>query len=386
MRINVAVPEAHVSAPILNSALEAVTRLDESLIRSGNVRPFNRHSPGVKWRPEPPGQEHFDHAALVGKRGWGDCDDLAPWHAASLRVTGRDRGARAIVRRSGPGRWHAVVRRSSGRIDDPSADAGMYSYKRRHGVRGAALPLMSGSVVGAYEARPVLAVRPLISPTDSVTEAWQARLDLPWHPASGTSPADVAMASLHASPVSDQAIVGALEGAIALGEESDSPNEEHLDRMRCLSDMLQGATWADCAREYGPDHAHAASQVVGAFFKKARRKLRKMGRGLARAARGVTRDVVLPLAPMAARMIPGAGPAVSTALQAATPALQQALSRGRHLPPPPLAQFAQAIPGMMQAWGGSMPGMPSMPPMAAFASSPPPQHLPAPPGAFAAFL
>jgi hypothetical protein len=85
MRVNVAIPESEVSAPILNAALEATTRLNESLIEQGKVPTFadGLKSDKIKWKPEPPGDEHFDHAGIVMKRKYGDCDDLAPWQAAS---------------------------------------------------------------------------------------------------------------------------------------------------------------------------------------------------------------------------------------------------------------------------------------------------------------
>src|SRR5258706_3949910 len=176
MRINVAVPEAHVTAPVLDAALESVTRLNESLIQRGEVPTFTQglHH-GVKWKPEPPGQEHFDHAGVVMKRKWGDCDDLAPWQAATLRHSGEDPGAFAVAQRSGPKRWHAVVQRSDGSIDDPSKRAGMGMAVS--GIIGAALPLMYGpsSVVGgAYIVRPQIPMRPVPGPG-------QARPDLPWY-------------------------------------------------------------------------------------------------------------------------------------------------------------------------------------------------------------
>src|SRR5258706_3119168 len=162
MRINVAVPEAHVTAPVLDAALESVTRLNEEMIQRGEVPTFPQGlSHGVKWKPEPPGQEHFDHAGVVMKRKWGDCDDLAPWHAATLRHSGEDPGAFAVAQRSGPKRWHAVVQRSDGSIDDPSKRAGM--GMAGSGIIGAALPLMywPSSVVGrAYIVRPPIAIRP----------------------------------------------------------------------------------------------------------------------------------------------------------------------------------------------------------------------------------
>ena len=125
MRIRIAVPENHVDPSVIDAALEAVTRLDHSQIASGDVPLFNMQSPGVRWRPENMGDEHFDHAGTVIARGWGDCDDLAPWHAASLRATGEDPGATAIVVPSGPEMYHAIVRRSDGSNDDPSVAAGM---------------------------------------------------------------------------------------------------------------------------------------------------------------------------------------------------------------------------------------------------------------------
>lgn len=331
MRVNVAIPEPHVSAPVLDAALEAVTRLDESMIRRGELEPFDPERPQARWKPEPPGQEHFDHGLMVLGRGWGDCDDLAPWRAASLRATREDPGARAIVRRSGPRRWHALVRRSDGSIDDPSLDAGMPGKGARRGVQGAAQPLMllGSSVVGTYLARPQLAIRPVAEPGGHI-ESWQARTDLPWHTRRGTSPGDIAMVSLHRSPRTDQSLVGAIEGAILLGETSDAADEEHLERLRCLSDMVQGCSWEECAREYGPHHATAAGSVVGKLFKgKFFRKLGKTFKPLARVVK-----------PLASAALPLAAPALSAALklppgatQAVSPALSSLLKKERHLPP-----------------------------------------------------
>ena len=97
MRINVAVPEAHVDAPVLDAALESVTRLNESLLASGEIPSFQAalHR-GIKWKPEPPGAEHFDHGRTVLARGWGDCDDLAPYEAASMNSVNIVKKARTL--------------------------------------------------------------------------------------------------------------------------------------------------------------------------------------------------------------------------------------------------------------------------------------------------
>jgi len=377
MRINVAVPEPYVEAPVLDAALEGVTRLNERLIESGDVPTFAEAVNRVRWKPEPPGAEHFDHAAVVLGRGWGDCDDLAPWHAASLRVTGEDPEAEAVVKRSGPNRWHAIVRRSDGSIDDPSLAAGMPGPGQRAGVAGAVVPLMFPAVSGvdgAYIARPQLAMRPS-------GEAWNARIDLPWHHDETESPSDIAMVSLHRSPVSDQALVGALRGAVALGEVGEA-DEEHLDRLCCIADALEGVPWEDLADEYGPEHANAAGEVVGSFFggllKKAKGAIRSVAKNPLRAAVRAAIPIpgmgkyseklfrgALPIASQFAQFIPGVGPVAQKALQAASPMLLQSLSRGTHQPPGPMRHFAQQAahmamqqaPNMMPGgFGGMMPG------------------------------
>jgi len=224
MRINVAVPEAHVDAPVLDAMLESVTRLDQKLLQEGAVptakEAIKKH--GVRWQPEPPGEEHFDHAGTVMQRGHGDCDDLAPHHAASLRHTGEDPGAKAVVYRSGPMRWHAVVQRSDGSIDDPSRWAGMgqgvsgvgeHGFDvvgvdpAEYGFAGSGLPLMyapSTNEVGAYIVKPQVAMKP-------VRGAYQARADLPWmwreHIDDPPTASDYAMTVLHTAPLASKSIL-----------------------------------------------------------------------------------------------------------------------------------------------------------------------------------
>jgi len=120
------VPEEHVSPHVVNAALEAVTRLDESLIKAGQSPTSHQLvTAGAVWKPEPPGDECFDNGATIAARGWGDCDDWAPLHAATLRTSGVDPGAKAIVIPSGPSTYHAIVERSDGSHEDPSLAAGM---------------------------------------------------------------------------------------------------------------------------------------------------------------------------------------------------------------------------------------------------------------------
>jgi hypothetical protein len=323
MRINVAIPEQHVKAEVLDGALEVVTRLNESLIKSG-ASPTSTQliKAGAIWKPEPPGDEHFDHGAKINARGWGDCDDWAPLHAATLRVTGVDPGATARVRKSGVNRWHATVIRSDGTEDDPSVAAGMHEYGRRVGMRGAWMPIMfprRSAVSGSFIDTPQLALRP-VADRHGQLESWQARADLPWHWRPHGSPADVAMVSLHRSPVSSQAIVGAVRGAFQLGVSAGGADPENLKRLSAIAEACEGAPWEELAHRYGPQHADAAAHVVGSFFGKALKGLKKVAKGAVK------------LAAPAISIVPG-GSLATAAFNAAAPGLRKAVLKQQHVKP-----------------------------------------------------
>lgn len=343
MRVKVAIPEHQVTAPVLDAALESVTRLNEQLLESGEVPTFERalRTTGVQWRPEPPGDEHFDSADRVMKRRAGDCDDLSPWHAASLRHTGEDPGATAVVRRSGPKRWHAVVQRSDGSIDDPSLRAGMGPgvAAMPPGVMGAVLPMMLApgrsevGGVGAYILRPQLALRRHYGQV-------QARADLPWYwrehvMKDKPSSADIAMTTLHRAPVASTALTGAIEDVVTLGTVCGAASEADINKLCAIADACEGFSHADLVAIYGADVADAASAVVGSLFGK-----------LGKFAKSVARRAV----PMAASFVPGGSAALKIA--------KGVLPRGRrHSHPgaapagPPSASPPGAAPG-----GGAEPG------------------------------
>lgn len=223
MRIRLAVPDdlhEDDKEASINAALESVARGNEGLIASGRVPTFSRalQVRGIKWKPEPPGDEHFDLATTVYRRGHGDCDDLAPYHAASLRVTGRDPLAYPFVYRSGPDRYHAVVRRGDGSIDDPSKAAGMGSV----GSDGAAAPLWASM----FDDRLALATYPLRG------GQWAARVDVP----SVTMPMVYSQLAQGGAPSS--AVVGALRGARIVCAEDCS--EMSAARIAGLHDLLLG--------------------------------------------------------------------------------------------------------------------------------------------------
>ena len=239
MDIRIAVPEEQVSAEVLNAGLEAVTRLDERLIREGHAPTFAKAvQGGLRWRPEPPGLESFDHAKKTVARGWGDCDDLAPHHAASLRVSGVDRAARAIVYPSGPHRWHAVVKRGDGSLEDPSRTAGMRVSSRTAGVPAAVVGCMSTSRGVNGSVRPFVAVR-------REGDGWIARTDLPW------VGSDYGLSAVQKGRTPARALAGSMRGACLVGLCAGIAEEEHLDKLWALSGLLSGESAEDVARELG---------------------------------------------------------------------------------------------------------------------------------------
>ncbi len=223
MRIQYAIPESAVSADVLDAALETSTRANEALFAGDQIPLLSTliRRGQVKWKPEPYGDgEHFDLAHQIGPRGWADCDDLAPYLAAELRATGKDPGATAIARRSGPKRWHAVVLKSDGQILDPSVWAGMLKHRQPPGVQGAinrALTEPGGGAIGIREYHGRVA----------------ARCDLP---IDGTDlfVCGVAVGSL------ENAMAGAFDIAGYAGELSEAVDPEVWARAHAIRQLMAG--------------------------------------------------------------------------------------------------------------------------------------------------
>lgn len=218
MRIQVAVPDRYIDADVLGAGLELATRANERMLQDGYPGAVDAIRSGLKWRPERfHDGEHFDLVNETLKRGWGDCDDLAPHRAAELRVTGEDTQARAIAVRSGKDKWHAVVERTDGTIEDPSRWAGM----GRSSISGPAVPLMAEPGYGA------LAVVPYRG-------GYAARCDLPWqesgHAFSVQGRADTPR----------EAAAAALRRAYMIGHVSGAANPEHMRRAQAIDVALCG--------------------------------------------------------------------------------------------------------------------------------------------------
>lgn len=114
---------ARVDVPQVTVLLRALTALNMLWLRAHPRAPLLSKS-GVKYKSQPVGCEHFRTIPAILAAGSGDCDQLAPWRAAELRVR---YGIRATpeVRRMGKNLWHVYVRYPDGRVEDVSAALGM---------------------------------------------------------------------------------------------------------------------------------------------------------------------------------------------------------------------------------------------------------------------
>lgn len=109
---------------------EVIAALLVGLMRASMVQLRGRTFPrlydsGVRYRREPMGSERWQTAEETLMLGHGDCEDLASWRAAELRVSGEDVRATPVLKRVRPGLMHCLVRRGDGSLEDPSRRLGM---------------------------------------------------------------------------------------------------------------------------------------------------------------------------------------------------------------------------------------------------------------------
>ncbi len=251
MRIRIAVPDGHVTPALLNAALEATTLANESLLQNGATPIHELIKRGkVKWKPEPfKDGEHFDLTTTVANRGWGDCDDLAPAHAAYLRASGKDPGARAVVKRSGPKRWHAIVQKGSGEFVDPSAAAGMREYQRKHGHKF--VPGIVGAVMPTMAERCALGLK-------RAGRLWAARCDLPTM-RGGAAVCGVALRSELVDALED-----AINGATVVGEASGLVDPYDVTRAIALQGTLCGDSLQEIREDISGEDM-SDGELVGFF-------------------------------------------------------------------------------------------------------------------------
>lgn len=108
-----------------SKVLQALADLHVALavrdLRANPQRPLYRA--GVRYRRESVGAEVWQLPSETARLGYGDCEDLAAWRVAELRLQGEP--ARILIKQVRPKLWHVLVMRSDGKIEDPSRKLGM---------------------------------------------------------------------------------------------------------------------------------------------------------------------------------------------------------------------------------------------------------------------
>lgn len=114
-----------------DAALEGLTEVNQVLL---GKKDFPRvYESGVKYEARPY-NKWIDVKDIVNQ-GWADCEGLAAWRSAELRHSGEDPDARLVTYQTGPHKYHAVVMRGDGGIEDPSARLGMRIRNRENYYR-----------------------------------------------------------------------------------------------------------------------------------------------------------------------------------------------------------------------------------------------------------
>jgi len=109
---------------VLEVWFEALTLTNVSFLRANPSAP-NLYQSGVVYQEEG-SPEIWRDIPTVLEHGWGDCDDLACWLAAELRVRHRRRAVVSCRKQRTPGLWHALVQDiDTGATYDPSRRLGM---------------------------------------------------------------------------------------------------------------------------------------------------------------------------------------------------------------------------------------------------------------------
>lgn len=111
-----------VGTAYIDAALEGLVCINATMLVERGLPDL--YGSGVRYRREAPPRERWQNAAETIVAGHGDCEDLACWRAAELRVRDGE-PARAVAVPGGRRTIHIVVRRADGSLEDPSAALGM---------------------------------------------------------------------------------------------------------------------------------------------------------------------------------------------------------------------------------------------------------------------
>lgn len=119
------------TADALEGALEGLARVNEAILTREPLPLL--YKSGVRYKAEARGaggrrREEWLTALQTMGRGVGDCEDLAAWRIAELRLRGIDAEPLVVPtgrNKAGQRRYHALVELPDGSTDDPSRRLGM---------------------------------------------------------------------------------------------------------------------------------------------------------------------------------------------------------------------------------------------------------------------
>jgi hypothetical protein len=117
---------------VLTALLEALILADSLMLRTDSSLPF-LYDAGVRYEAEELGDDDWRDVLAILDHAGGDCEDLASWRVADLRVRLSEPSARPHVTSSqvvhpteGPYTlYHIQVLRADGSVEDPSKLLGM---------------------------------------------------------------------------------------------------------------------------------------------------------------------------------------------------------------------------------------------------------------------
>jgi hypothetical protein len=115
--------ESPVNTKVLNIFVRTLCAYDVYWLRL-HPRTPDIYKSGVRYRSQSPGVERFLPIPAVLAAGGGDCDQLAPWRAAELRVRHGIKAMPEVVKISDR-LFHVFVRYPNGKAEDISAHLGM---------------------------------------------------------------------------------------------------------------------------------------------------------------------------------------------------------------------------------------------------------------------
>jgi hypothetical protein len=115
----------HESQMYLQLLLHALVALDAAYLRFHPETPLIYRA-GIRYHREPQGYEQWLQTPCILEQRWGDCEELAAWRVAELRVRGIDAWPCFHWRKFKTSLvYHIVVCLPNGVMEDPSRVLGM---------------------------------------------------------------------------------------------------------------------------------------------------------------------------------------------------------------------------------------------------------------------